>query len=118
VTIVGLIGLCIALVFSPWGKLRLGAPDSRPEFSRFTWVSMLLSAGVGIGILFFGVAEPMFYFDNSGGFGYPNNPHADLAGHMAMDHARAVDALKGDENPLPRHRIFWGSASAPSRRCC
>ncbi|MFP5300557.1 BCCT family transporter [Cobetia sp. SIMBA_158] len=94
VTIVGLIGLCIALVFSPWGKLRLGAPDSRPEFSRFTWISMLLSAGVGIGILFFGVAEPMFYFDNSGGFGYPNNPHADLAGHMAMDHARAVDALK------------------------
>ena len=94
VTIVCLIGLCIALVFSPWGKLRLGAPDSRPEFSRFTWVSMLLSAGVGIGILFFGVAEPMFYFDNSGGFGYPNNPHADLAGHMAMDHARAVDALK------------------------
>ncbi|WP_255304519.1 BCCT family transporter [Cobetia sp. 5-25-4-2] len=94
VTIVGLIGLCIALVFSPWGNLRLGAPDSRPEFSRFTWVSMLLSAGVGIGILFFGVAEPLFYFDDSGGFGYPNNPHADLAGHTAMTHARAVDALK------------------------
>ncbi|WP_233266227.1 BCCT family transporter [Cobetia sp. L2A1] len=94
VTMVGLIGLCIALVISPWGNLRLGTPESRPEFSRFTWISMLLSAGVGIGILFFGVAEPLFYFDNSGGFGYPNNPHADLAGHLAMDHARAVDALK------------------------
>ncbi|MCY4251643.1 MAG: BCCT family transporter [Rhodobacteraceae bacterium] len=36
------------------------------------------SAGIGIGILFFGVAEPIFYFDNSGGFGYPNNSHAML----------------------------------------
>lgn len=92
--VVGMIALSVALVFSPWGSLRLGPADSTPEFSRFTWISMLLSAGVGIGILFFGVAEPLFYFDNSGGFGYPNNPHADLAGHLAMDHARAVDALK------------------------
>ncbi len=94
ITIVGLIGFCLVLVVSPWGKLRLGTPESRPEFSRFTWISMLLSAGVGIGILFFGVAEPLFYFDDSGAFGYPNNPHADLNGVTAMNHARAVEALK------------------------
>ncbi|MBR9754080.1 BCCT family transporter [Cobetia sp. 4B] len=94
VLVVVMIALSLVLVCSPWGSLRLGPKDSAPEFSRFTWISMLLSAGVGIGVLFFGVAEPMFYFDNSGGFGYPNNPHADLAGATAMDHARAVEALK------------------------
>ncbi|MDI4662010.1 MULTISPECIES: BCCT family transporter [Cobetia] len=94
VLVVAMIALSLALVCSPWGNLRLGPKDSAPEFSRFTWISILLSAGVGIGVLFFGVAEPMFYFDNSGGFGYPNNPHADLAGATAMDHARAVEALK------------------------
>jgi choline/glycine/proline betaine transport protein len=55
---------------------------------------MLFSAGVGIGILFFGVAEPIFYFDNSGAFGYPNNPHADLNGHADMNIQRAVDAMR------------------------
>ena len=55
---------------------------------------MLFSAGVGIGILFFGVAEPVFYFDNSGAFGYPNNPHADVAGATSMDLTRAVHAMR------------------------
>nr|WP_315981583.1 BCCT family transporter [Aliamphritea spongicola] len=55
---------------------------------------MLFSAGIGIGILFFGVAEPIFYLDNSGGFGYPNNPYADMAGATALGYDRAVDALR------------------------
>ena len=55
---------------------------------------MLFSAGVGIGILFFGVAEPVFYFDNSGGFGYPNNPHADAMGATEMNMQRAVAAMR------------------------
>lgn len=86
--------VCIFLMFSKWGSIRLGDDDSRPEFSNFSWFAMLFSAGVGIGILFFGVAEPIFYFDNSGAFGYPNNPHADLNGHADMDVQRAVDALR------------------------
>ncbi|WP_150523005.1 BCCT family transporter [Roseibium sediminis] len=86
--------VCVYLMFSKYGSLRLGDDDSRPEFSNFSWFSMLFSAGVGIGILFFGVAEPIFYFDNSGAFGYPNNPHADLNGHMDMNIQRAVDAMR------------------------
>ncbi|MEO1091945.1 MAG: BCCT family transporter [Pseudomonadota bacterium] len=86
--------VCIFLMFSKWGSLKLGDDDSKPEFSNFSWFSMLFSAGVGIGILFFGVAEPIFYFDNSGAFGYPNNPHADLDGNMAMTMERAVDAMR------------------------
>lgn len=86
--------VCIFLMMSKWGSIRLGDDDSRPEFSNFSWFSMLFSAGVGIGILFFGVAEPVFYFDNSGAFGYPNNPHADLAGHSEFSVQRAVDAMR------------------------
>jgi len=94
VTVVFLIAVCFYIVVSPHGKVRLGADDSRPEFSNFAWFSMLFSAGIGIGILFFGVAEPIFYLDNSGAFSYPNNPYADLAGATAISHERAVDALR------------------------
>ena len=90
----GLMFVCFFLMFSRHGSIRLGDDDSRPEFSSFSWFSMLFSAGVGIGILFFGVAEPTFYFDNSGAFGYPNNPHADIAGATQMDMNRAVHAMR------------------------
>ena len=94
IIIVGLMLFCVLLMFSRFGSIRLGDDDSRPEFSNFSWFAMLFSAGVGIGILFFGVAEPVFYFDNSGAFGYPNNPHADMAGATAMDMTRAVHAMR------------------------
>ena len=89
-----LFALCIFLMCSKWGAVKLGDDDSQPEFSNFSWFAMLFSAGVGIGILFFGVAEPIFYFDNSGAFGYPNNPHADMQGHAEMTILRAVDAMR------------------------
>ncbi|MFP3442880.1 BCCT family transporter, partial [Pantoea sp. SIMBA_133] len=77
VTVVALLVVCAFIVCSRYGSIRLGTDDSRPEFSNFAWFSMLFSAGIGIGILFFGVAEPIFYLDNTDSFGYPNNPHAD-----------------------------------------
>ncbi len=82
------------LMFSRFGSVRLGDDDAKPEFSRFSWYAMLFSASVSIGIMFFGVAEPLFYFDNSAGWGYPNNPFADAAGHHDMDMQRAVDAVR------------------------
>ncbi len=92
--VVVLVFVCLYLMCSRHGSIRLGDDDSRPEFSNFSWFAMLFSAGVGIGILFFGVAEPVFYFDNSGAFGYPNNPHADVAGVTDMDVNRAVHAMR------------------------
>ena len=86
--------VCFGLMFSKWGSIRLGDDDSRPEFSNFSWFAMLFSAGVGIGILFFGVAEPIFYFDNSAPWGYPNNPHADMDGATALGVERAVAAMR------------------------
>jgi choline/glycine/proline betaine transport protein len=48
--------------FSRFGKVRLGGPDAKPEFSLRGWMSMLFSAGMGIGLVFWGVAEPMYHF--------------------------------------------------------
>ncbi|MCH2548289.1 MAG: BCCT family transporter, partial [Alphaproteobacteria bacterium] len=53
---------CFILAFSPLGRIRLGAPDSTPEFSTLSWLSMLFAAGMGSGLLFWGVAEPIMHF--------------------------------------------------------
>jgi choline/glycine/proline betaine transport protein len=52
------------LLFSPYSRIRLGEDDSRPQFPTLTWFSMLFSAGMGIGLLFYGVAEPMAHFND------------------------------------------------------
>lgn len=50
------------LAAGPYGHVRLGKPDSRPEFSDRAWFAMLFSAGMGIGLVYWGVAEPMFHY--------------------------------------------------------
>ncbi len=57
-----LLVVVLYFAFGKFGKLRLGGESSRPEFSRFGWFAMLFSAGMGIGLLFFSVAEPMANF--------------------------------------------------------
>jgi len=52
------------LMFSRYGTIRLGSNDSRPEFSFFSWISMLFAAGMGIGLMYFGVAEPMQHYSS------------------------------------------------------
>jgi choline/glycine/proline betaine transport protein len=55
--------LCFALALWPKvGKLRLGGDDDVPEFSNFSWFSMMFGAGIGIGMLTFATAEPMYHF--------------------------------------------------------
>lgn len=58
----GFLLFAVYLCFSKYGHIRLGPDDSKPEFSTFTWFAMLFSAGMGIGMLFFGVAEPMGHY--------------------------------------------------------
>jgi glycine betaine transporter len=52
------------LIFSKYGKIKLGTDDDKPDFNRSTWFAMLFSAGMGIGLLFFGVSEPISHFKN------------------------------------------------------
>ncbi len=58
---------CIAVGVSPLGRIRLGGPDAKPDFSTKSWLSMLFSAGVGIGMIFYGAAEPMAYYTDWAG---------------------------------------------------
>ncbi|WP_432473467.1 BCCT family transporter [Amphritea sp. HPY] len=53
---------CIALIFLPVGKIRLGGKTAKPDFSRMSWFSMLFAAGMGIGLMFWSVAEPVAYY--------------------------------------------------------
>lgn len=53
------------LIFSRYGSIRLGKDSDRPEFSNFSWFSMLFGAGVGIGILFWSIAEPIYHFQSN-----------------------------------------------------
>lgn len=54
----------VYIMFSRYGDIRLGGEDAEPDFSTTSWFAMLFSAGMGIGLLFYGVAEPMFHFIN------------------------------------------------------
>ncbi|MBJ7536491.1 BCCT family transporter [Marinomonas transparens] len=62
---------CLALIFLPMGKIRLGGNQAKPEHSTITWFSMLFAAGMGIGLMFWSVAEPVAYY--TGWYGTPLN---------------------------------------------
>ena len=53
---------CLLLVATPLGRVRLGGADARPDYSRSAWFAMLFAAGIGIGLMFFGVSEPVEHF--------------------------------------------------------
>ena len=55
-------GICMFLAISKFGKIKLGGKDSKPEFSTFSWIAMLFTAGIGVGLVNFGVAEPMVHY--------------------------------------------------------
>lgn len=54
----------LALALGKHGKTKLGSDDHEPEYSFFSWVAMLFAAGMGIGLMYFGVAEPMSHYSN------------------------------------------------------
>ncbi|QNI03827.1 BCCT family transporter [Halomonas sp. SH5A2] len=57
--------LCVALIFTPLGKIRIGGADAKPDFTYMGWFSMLFAAGMGIGLMFYGVNEPLTHFGTS-----------------------------------------------------
>jgi glycine betaine transporter len=67
------------LAFSRYGKVRLGADEDRPEFSTVSWLTMLFAAGMGVGLLFYGAAEPLTHYHR-----IETLVGADLAGGHAL----------------------------------
>ncbi|MGB3303327.1 MAG: BCCT family transporter [Gordonia sp. (in: high G+C Gram-positive bacteria)] len=62
ITSTSLVVFALWLAFSKYGKIPLGADDERPEFKTVSWIAMMFSAGMGIGLIFFGMAEPLMHF--------------------------------------------------------
>lgn len=60
--VTGIVVFCLILILSPVGRIRLGKKDERPEYSTISWFAMLFSAGMGIGLVFWGAAEPLSHF--------------------------------------------------------
>ncbi|GGB96652.1 BCCT family transporter [Marinobacterium zhoushanense] len=72
--------LSLVLAFSPLGKVRLGGTLATPDYSYLAWFSMLFAAGMGIGLMFYGVSEPLSHFSSSlGGTSVENGVRTDWA---------------------------------------
>jgi len=84
----GFLVFALYLAFSRYGKIRLGGPDEKPEFGLFPWFCMLFQAGMGIGLIFWGVSEPLLHYDDPPlGLAEPKTPEAaDLAMQYSYFH--------------------------------
>ncbi|RYH10276.1 BCCT family transporter [Tropicimonas sp. IMCC6043] len=80
---------CLVLIVSPWGAVRLGGRDATPDYTYAGWFAMLFAAGMGIGLMFFGVLEPVYHMAVSEPLGVPS-PFAEDGSIIAAN----VDAAK------------------------
>jgi BCCT family betaine/carnitine transporter len=72
--------LAVALIFTPMGKVRIGGAHATPDFSYLGWFAMLFAAGMGIGLMFYGVSEPLTHFGTAlGGTSMENGVRTDWA---------------------------------------
>ncbi len=85
------IGFSLYFAFSRFGSIRLGGEGAKPEFSTMAWFAMLFSAGMGIGLMFFAVAEPMWHLL------YP--PHAEVGSTAALRDAMGITFLHWGFHP-------------------
>jgi BCCT family betaine/carnitine transporter len=75
---------CLGLAISPLGRIRLGGQDAKPEFSIPSWIAMLFAAGVGIGFMFYGAAEPLAYYSDWFGTPFDVEPGSEEARRLAF----------------------------------
>lgn len=73
---------CFALAFSKYGKIKFGKDEDKPEYSNFSWFAMLFGAGMGIGLVFWSIAEPVYHFLY--GPSYAGAPGSTQAAEWAM----------------------------------
>ncbi|HHK8472613.1 BCCT transporter [Vibrio parahaemolyticus] len=72
--------VCLVLIVTPLGRVRIGGTEATPDYSYAGWLAMLFAAGMGIGLVFFGVSEPMSHFSSTlGGVNIENGVRTDWA---------------------------------------
>jgi BCCT family betaine/carnitine transporter len=97
--------VCIGLAISPLGRVRLGGTTATPDYSYLGWFSMLFAAGMGIGLMFFGVSEPLSHFGSSmGGITTENGVRTDWAPLGAA----AGDAAGAQRLAMAATIFHWG----------
>ena len=95
---------CIAFTLSPVGTIRLGDPTDRPKLSTTSWITMLFSAGMGIGLVFWGAAEPLAHYAAA-------SPDAPAASYQALRDAFRYSFFHWGFSP-GRSTPSWRSPSA------
>jgi betaine/carnitine transporter, BCCT family len=120
--------VCVFLIFSPLGRVRIGGTEAKPDFSYLGWFSMLFAAGMGIGLMFYGVSEPLSHFGSAMG-GTASKTACAPTGHRwgpppVMRRPPGGSAWRppsttGRCTPGPSMRCWrWGWPSSPSTRGC
>lgn len=101
ISVFGFLAYAIYLALGPYAHIKLGQPDEEPDYPYFTWFAMLFSAGMGIGLVFWGVAEPISHFAKPPPFIDAGDPAAAARGALRMAyfhwglHAWAIYTLIG-----------------------
>ena len=117
--------VCLGLIVTPLGKVRLGGKDATPDYTYVGWFSMLFAAGMGIGLMFFGVLEPVYHMAISEPLGVASPFDADgnliprkrrrSAGRWAWP-PRSITGVCTLGRSMPWSRWHW--RCSPSTRAC
>ncbi|MCV0427682.1 MAG: BCCT family transporter [Roseibium sp.] len=83
--------VCLVLIVTPLGSVRIGGKDADPDYTYFGWFAMLFAAGMGIGLMFFGVLEPVYHMAFSEPIGVPSPFDAD--GNLIEENVAAAKAV-------------------------
>ena len=94
------VAFAIIVALSSWGSIRLGRDDDEPEFGLLSWFAMLFSAGMGVGLVFYGVAEPLGYTTSS------PKPGWDVEGVEASGVAMAQTFLHWGLHPWAAYAVI------------
>jgi choline-glycine betaine transporter len=97
----GFVVYTLWLAFGRFGRIPLGRDDELPEFRTVSWVAMMFSAGMGIGLMFFGVAEPLSHFTSPP----PGTSQANTTAAMETAMATTPVAVRLVEEAPTAHRI-------------
>jgi choline/glycine/proline betaine transport protein len=104
-----LVVCAVWLLFSRYGSLRLGKPDDQPQFSYTAWLAMLFAAGMGMGLVFWGVAEPLYH--------YHEPPTADPFSREAAAEAMRFSFFHWGLHPWAIYVVFGLSIALLHYRC-
>lgn len=116
--------VCLALIVTPLGNVRIGGKDAEPDYTYFGWFAMLFAAGMGIGLMFFGVLEPVYHMAFSEPIGVPKPFDADgniIPENVAPRRPWAWPQPSSTGACTPGRSTPWSHSllrSSPSTRVC